>query len=128
MSVTMDLDQVEGKIKELIAGREDYLYERVPDENGYPACANWTVDEHGNRVGSCLVGKFFEAVTGLEIFGDNVQFSGSYGTVSEAQEKAGLVLSTSAARFLSSVQNAQDTGTAWGEAVVKARAYVENGE
>lgn len=125
MTVTMDIEQVEGKLRELIAGREDHVYSQVPHPDYGTACVNWT-EEDGKRVGSCLVGKFYESTVGLDDLPANADGWSAHTLTDYVVVNTELTLDEDAEQFLEYVQAFQDQSVPWGEAIEKARRSVIN--
>lgn len=102
----IDLLEAQKRITEAVAGREDYVYPRVADGAG--SCVYF---QDGQP--SCLVGHALAAE--LRELGVPSKYLNDLGI--EADEFVGSVITRDAATYLGSVQEAQDSGKTWGEAL-----------
>lgn len=124
------------RVREAVTGREDYVYEKVtlvlddegldPDEaaDAEEVCAYLDVDQ----TPSCIIGQAFA----LDIVEVGVTPLSEINQDSAAQLfndalKGRYAVTRKAARFLSYVQNSQDSGTAWGEAITEAIEAASHG-
>ena len=98
----------------------DYVYPKV---DGF--CVNTVVQEDGTIVGSCLVGR---ALIGAGVEASDLDRFASDSSVESTIEAMAdyFQLTTQAAYFLSCVQQSQDTGSPWGEAVENAVRIVHD--
>ena len=110
-------DEVVDMLKAIVAGKEDFVYERVES-----VCLYWTNGEDGTRDASCLVGHVFQALGVLSDLPLWYQNSDANVTVGVLKQKGVINFTRKARALLMAAQGRQDEGTPWGEAVQEALA------
>lgn len=111
----MDIDWALDRLRRVVKGREDYVYERIGSVGGVGGmCAYFTPDGKP----SCIVGHAL-AIEGLtldEVGGEN---TASVETLDEHLQATGRWwgLTPGAVEVLAVAQQSQDTGETWGEAL-----------
>ena len=110
-------DEVVDMLKAIVAGKEDFVYERVES-----VCLYWTNGEDATRDASCIVGHVFQALGVLSDLPHWYQNSDANVTVGVLKQKGVLIFTRKAQALLMVAQGRQDEGIPWGEAVQEALA------
>jgi hypothetical protein len=118
----IDWSETSDMLKEVIAGREKYVYARPVSDSGQ--CYNVELRD-GKYVGSCIVGTLVVDKLGIdaesiyyEIYCEHgLRKSGSDAMCNWLEDVHDISFTPSARTLLAEVQESQDSGIAWGEAV-----------
>ena len=102
----LKLEDAERLVQEVITEKgEDFVYE--PPESDI-TCVNWTEDDNGKRVPSCLVGQVLAKIEVLDELTPCQEAAG-------AEETCEPFFELDAITYLNQVQELQDSGTRYGD-------------
>lgn len=106
----LKLEDAERLVQEVITEKgEDFVYE---SPESAITCVNWTEDDNGNRVPSCLVGQVLAKIEVLDELSDDRE-------AADAEETCEPYFEDAAVLYLIEVQCRQDAGARYGDLPTK---------
>lgn len=118
------LKDLVAKVREIAAADPTHVYVKAPLPDGGEGCRNWVLDDNGNKVGSCIIGRAF-----LDL---------GYSDIDDGDDVTSVLMDLDVEVYidewnqddllpevgwLSAVQWRQDGGMPWGTAVEKADLF-----